>query len=78
LTLRRDHNFANLIAVQEIGFIKILRAASYDGSLMQAFSVNPIALSLILSLQIPLFARHDEAILSYGTASGFVRQLCAS
>jgi hypothetical protein len=31
LTFRRDHNFANLIAVQEIGFIKILRAPSYDG-----------------------------------------------
>jgi len=27
------------------------------GSVMQALRINPIALSLILSLQIPLFAR---------------------
>jgi hypothetical protein len=48
------------------------------GSLMQAFRVNSIALSLILSLQIP-FIRAPTTKQSFPTGpSGFVRQLCAS
>jgi len=49
--------FANLIAVQEIGFIKILRAASYDGVTDAGFKGKFDRIVFDLKPTIPLFAR---------------------
>jgi hypothetical protein len=47
LTFRRDHNFSNLIAVQEIGFIKIFWRVELDNSSILEFVADFVAGNLL-------------------------------